>query len=142
MTDPQHTDIADVDDATKRAVVAARQPDSDSGTRFHRVFQLPAGAVAANDPSHDSHRWNKAETLRDAARRGLHPTSDEVTVESVETTADGGQRVTYSVPVDPTGSAAEVVFPASDTEPAPAEPTPEPASQTSNMGPDVEQPTA
>lgn len=110
MSDPQSTDIADVDDATKRAVVAARQPDSDSGTHFHRVFHLPAGAVAENDPDHESHQWNKGETLRDAARRGLHPTSEEVAVKSVERDDDGTQRVTYSVPVNPTGSAAEVTY--------------------------------
>lgn len=111
MTDPQSTDIADVDEDTKRAVVAARQPDSDSGTHFHRVFLLPAGAVAENDPGHASHQWNKGETLRDAARRGLHPTSGEVAVESVECLDDGTQKVRYSVPVDPTGSATDVTFP-------------------------------
>lgn len=143
MTDPQSTDVADVDDATKRAVTAARQPDSDSGTHFHRVFHLPAGAVAGNDPAHDSHQWNKAETLRDASRRGLHPTSDEVAVESVELQGDGTQRVTYSVPVDPTGSAASVSFPTSpEPAPVPAETsTPEPPSRTVEEAPDVEQST-
>jgi hypothetical protein len=143
MTDPQSTDLADVDESTKRVVVAARQPDSDSGTHFHRVFHLPAGAVAGNDSAHESHRWNKDETLRDAARRGLHPTSDEATVESVELQDDGTQRVTYSVPVDPTGSAASVSFPTPPEAAAvPADqPTPEPPTRTVEAAPDAEQPT-
>lgn len=110
-------------------VVNVRQPEESDGKNFFRKFILRLNGVADEviaDASHRMHEWNKNEVLRDAVRRGLRPTSNEVVVAKVEQQPDGlTTHVTYSVPVDPTGGAVDSNNPRPAVQKVPQEPEPE-----------------
>ncbi len=68
-------------DEGKRAEVQKRQPDSDDGDRFEKVFAVGRVGIADDDPIH---RQNAVAVVQEAIQRGLHPRGDVYLIDAVE----------------------------------------------------------